>query len=92
MAKKKAQPKKSNVTITMNGEVVLAIELDNKLFKSFSGGFMAGLQPFLRQMTQTSPVVANMSDFFKKAPDVPSPMTKEEIDELIKKYSEPEVK
>lgn len=91
MAKKKAQPKKSNVTITMNGEVVLAIELDNKLFKSFSGGFMAGLQPFLRQMTQTSPIVADMSDYFKRNPEVP-PMTKEEIDELIKKYSEPEVK
>lgn len=91
MAKKKAQPKKSNVTITMNGEVVLAIELDNKLLKNFSSGFMTNIAPFLSSFGKDYPV-ASVPDFFKKAPDVPSPMTKEEIDELIKKYSTPEEK
>ena len=82
MAKKKAQPKKSNVTITMNGEVVLSIEVDNKLFKSFSSGFVSGISPFLSRMTQ---------------PEVPTThtytgMTPDEIQELFKKYGDPEVK
>lgn len=111
MKKKEDKVKTGNITVKMDGKVVLDMSITTRgsFLKNFMSGFSTGasfIPDILSHYQNTCggplsgtiaplpypPPKANVSDFFKKAtPDVP-PMTKEEIDELIKKYSTPEEK
>lgn len=100
MTKKKRKSDKArtgSIVVTVDKAVVLDMTITAR--GSFLSDLLSGIATgassmtgVLQGMSGCGPRVASLDDFLKSTPPPVSPMTKEEIDELIKKYSATEEK